>query len=187
MPQDKKKKEILRKLNFQKEVTLLCNLCQKRFWKACAKSCVCKKKKKTPIKEALNRPPRCLFWGSSSWVDELCKVKVQLWGLAAAAAAKSLQSCPTLCDLIDGSPPGSPIPGRCAVMVKVTILPGCLLPREAYVPGDANSTLTKSLLMVTAHAGLIVGQWGPWGPDILVAFPFVCHHWASDSEPPQAW
>ena len=26
-------------------------------------------------------------------------------------AAKSLQSCPTLCDLIDGSPPGSPIPG----------------------------------------------------------------------------
>ena len=27
------------------------------------------------------------------------------------AAAKSLQSCPTLCDLIDGSPPGSPDPG----------------------------------------------------------------------------
>ena len=31
--------------------------------------------------------------------------------VAAAAAAKSLQSCPTLCDPIDGSPPGSPIPG----------------------------------------------------------------------------
>ena len=30
---------------------------------------------------------------------------------AAAAAAKLLQSCPTLCDLKDGSPPGSPIPG----------------------------------------------------------------------------
>ena len=30
---------------------------------------------------------------------------------AAAAAAKSLQSCPTLCNPIDGSPPGSPIPG----------------------------------------------------------------------------
>ena len=30
---------------------------------------------------------------------------------AAAAAAKSLQSCPTLWDPIDGSPPGSPIPG----------------------------------------------------------------------------
>ena len=30
---------------------------------------------------------------------------------AAAAAAKSIQSCPTLCDPIDGSPPGSPVPG----------------------------------------------------------------------------
>ena len=29
----------------------------------------------------------------------------------AAAAAKSLQSCLTLCDPIDGGPPGSPIPG----------------------------------------------------------------------------
>ena len=30
---------------------------------------------------------------------------------AVAAAAKSLQSCPALCDPIDGSPPGSPVPG----------------------------------------------------------------------------
>ena len=30
---------------------------------------------------------------------------------AAAATAKSLQSCLTLCDPIDGSPPGSPVPG----------------------------------------------------------------------------
>ena len=30
---------------------------------------------------------------------------------AAAAAAMSLQSCPTLCDPIEGSPPGSPVPG----------------------------------------------------------------------------
>ena len=30
---------------------------------------------------------------------------------AAAAAAKSPQSCVTLCDPIDGSPPGSPVPG----------------------------------------------------------------------------
>ena len=28
-----------------------------------------------------------------------------------AAAPKSLQSCPSLCDPIDGSPPGSPVPG----------------------------------------------------------------------------
>ena len=31
--------------------------------------------------------------------------------VAAAAAAKSLQSCPTLCSPRDGSPPGSPVPG----------------------------------------------------------------------------
>ena len=31
--------------------------------------------------------------------------------MSAAAAAKSLQSCPTLCDPIDGSPAGSPVPG----------------------------------------------------------------------------
>ena len=31
--------------------------------------------------------------------------------LVAAAAAKSLQSCPTLCGPIDGSPPGSAVPG----------------------------------------------------------------------------
>ena len=33
-----------------------------------------------------------------------------LWN-AAAAAAKSIHSCPTLCNPIDGSPPGSPVPG----------------------------------------------------------------------------
>ena len=32
-------------------------------------------------------------------------------GAATAAAAKSLQSCPPLCDPIDGSPPGSAVPG----------------------------------------------------------------------------
>ena len=37
--------------------------------------------------------------------------KIQFIQWAAAAAAKSLQLCPTLCDPIDGSPPGSPVPG----------------------------------------------------------------------------
>jgi len=36
-------------------------------------------------------------------------VQTHVW--LAAAAAKSLQSCPTLYDPIDGSPQGSPIPG----------------------------------------------------------------------------
>ena len=40
---------------------------------------------------------------------------------AAAATAKSLQSCPTLCDPIDGSPPGSPVPGILQARTTTTI------------------------------------------------------------------
>ena len=44
---------------------------------------------------------------SLGWEDPLEK----RMAAAAATAAKSLQLCPTLCDPIDGSPQGSPIPG----------------------------------------------------------------------------
>ena len=43
------------------------------------------------------------IWGSPTQAQSLL--------YAAAAAAKPLQSCSILCDPIDGSPPGSPIPG----------------------------------------------------------------------------
>ena len=42
------------------------------------------------------------------WLSMMMTASVLLYS---AAAAKSLQSCPTLCDPIDGSPPGSPVPG----------------------------------------------------------------------------
>ena len=45
------------------------------------------------------------LWGLISIVNRVS------YSLHAAAAAKSLQSCPTLCDPVDGSPPGSPVPG----------------------------------------------------------------------------
>ena len=45
---------------------------------------------------------------NDAWVLEL-SIRDHL--CSAAAAAKSLQSCPTLCDPIDGSPTGSPVPG----------------------------------------------------------------------------
>ena len=52
-------------------------------------------------------------------INQKCSLKISskrvisLWSgsISAAAAAKSLQSCLTLCDPIDGSPPGSPVPG----------------------------------------------------------------------------
>ena len=56
---------------------------------------------------------------SSPTRDQIHAPAVEVQGLnhwtarevSAAAAAKSLQSCPTLCDPIDDNPPGSPIPG----------------------------------------------------------------------------
>ena len=43
--------------------------------------------------------------------QEMAKANIHIFLESAAAAAKSLQSCPTLCDPIDGNPPGSAIPG----------------------------------------------------------------------------
>ena len=43
--------------------------------------------------------------------------------LSPAAAAKSLQSCPTLCDPIDGSPPGYAVPG--ILQARTLLSPGC--------------------------------------------------------------
>ena len=44
-------------------------------------------------------------WGFSLIKDQFCLIT------ATTTTVKSLQSCPTLCDPIDGSPPGSPVPG----------------------------------------------------------------------------
>ena len=59
-----------------------------------------------------------IFLGSKITVDGDCSHEIKRHLLLRrkavtnlAAAAKSLQSCPTLCDPIDGSPPGSPVPG----------------------------------------------------------------------------
>ena len=51
------------------------------------------------------RYPRTSFYLNYFWKFSRCAY------YSAAAAAKSLQSCPTLCDPRDGSPPGSPVPG----------------------------------------------------------------------------
>ena len=40
-----------------------------------------------------------------------CESYIFFFKAAAAAAAEQFKSCPTLCDLIDGSPLGSPVPG----------------------------------------------------------------------------
>ena len=50
------------------------------------------------VREGTSVCPSCFMWP-------------QAHDITAAAAAKSLQSCPTLCDPIDGNPPGSPVLG----------------------------------------------------------------------------
>ena len=56
-----------------------------------------------PFRLNANRVPRLIQKPHQHFLDSTAA--------AAAAAAKSLLSCPTLCDPIDGSLPGSPVPG----------------------------------------------------------------------------
>ena len=66
------------------------------------------------IREIFIKQPYLLVTVKSTYTVSLCKfiticaLKILL---CTAAASKSLHSCPTLCDPIDGSPPGSPVPG----------------------------------------------------------------------------
>ena len=60
--------------------------------------------------------PCFLVWHDLTFLisNHFSYLSISAWKLPpvfVAAAAKSLQSCPTLCDPIDGSPPGSPVPG----------------------------------------------------------------------------
>ena len=67
---------------------------------------------------------------------------------AAAAAAKSLQSCPTLCDPIDGSPPGSTIPG----MLQARTL-------EWVAISFSNAWNWKVKVKSLSHVWLLVTPW----------------------------
>ena len=73
-----------------------------------------------PINISKNEPlaivrhySRCRHCCSGGGIYALACMEFTIGGgkTAAAAAAKSLQSCPALCDPIDGSSPGSPVPG----------------------------------------------------------------------------
>ena len=56
-----------------------------------------------------------VWWEPTFWLTDVVLLSVSSHGgragVLSAAAAKSLQSCLTLCDPIDGSPPGSSVPG----------------------------------------------------------------------------
>ena len=76
--------------------------------------------------------------------------------MPAAAAAKSLQSCPTLCDPIDGSPPGSPVPGILqarvlewgAIAFSYSVFSAQLAEKHVLFPLNCLDTLVKNHLAI---------------------------------------
>ena len=65
----------------------------------------------TGIKIARRHINNLIYLDNTDIVETEEKLKSLLMRVNAAAAAKSHQSCPTLCDPIDGRPPGSSLPG----------------------------------------------------------------------------
>ena len=73
--------------------------------------------------------------------------------LAAAAAAKSLQSCPTLCDPIDGSPLGSSVPGILQARILEWVAISLSSPKCQYSSSPSRVlSLAKSIMKTAGNA-----------------------------------
>ena len=99
---------------------------------------------------------------------------------AAAAAAKSLQSCPTLCDPRDGSPPGSPSLG----FSRQEHWSGLPFPSPVHESEVAQSCLTLSDPMDCNLPGSVHGilqarvlEWG------AIAFSDICNYYCHNLGP----
>ena len=77
-----------------------------------------------------------------------CLPPIFMIGITAAAAAKSLQSCPTLCDPIDGRPLGSPVPG---ILQARTL--------EWVAISFSNAGKWKVKLKLLSHVRLLATPW----------------------------
>ena len=71
----------------------------------------------------------------------------------AAAAAKSLQSCATLCDPIDGSPPGSPVPG---ILPGKNTGAGCHFLLPMYLERGPKASHVITMSMSSANNSIII-------------------------------
>ena len=105
------------------------------------------------VKSQLTRKERDVRkdWGQEekgAKEDEMVAWHHWLSGHAAAAAAKSLQSCPTLCDPIDGSPPGSPVPGTLQARTL-----------EWVAISFSNAWKWKVKVKLLSHVRLLVTPW----------------------------
>jgi len=77
---------------------------------------------------------------------------------AAAAAAKSLQSCPTLCNPIDGSPPGSPVPG---ILQARTL--------EWVAISFSNARKWKAKVKMLSRVQLLVSPWTAMAEELITS------------------
>ena len=87
----------------------------------------------------------CFTWGE---YGEFLYIPVQFYCKPAAAAAKSLQSCPALCNPIDGSLPGIPVPG---ILQARTL--------EWIAISFSNGWKWKMKVKSLSHVGLVATPW----------------------------
>ena len=99
--------------------------------------------------------------------------------IAAAAAAKSLQSCLTLCDPIDGSPPGSPIPGilQARTQVGCHFLLQCMKVKSESEDAQSYPTLSDPMdcsLPGSSVHGIFQARVLEWG---AIALSVIYFNW----------
>ena len=96
-----------------------------------------------------------------------------LFSLATATAAKSLQSCPTLCNPIDGSPPGSAVPGILqARTLEWVAIPSPVHKSESEVPQSCptlSDPMDRSLPGSSVH-GIFQARTLEW---VAISFSIV--------------
>ena len=112
--------------------------------------------------------PRAMIICVNRWSSMLVHKEGCLTGPASAAAAKSLQSCPTLCNPIDGSPPGSPVPG---VLQARTL--------EWVAVSFSIAWKWKVKLKSLSHAQLLATPWTPPGSSVHGIFQARVLEWAA--------
>ena len=105
------------------------------------------------------------MWQPLCWASLIAQLVKNACKEGAAAAAKSLQSCPTLCDPIDGSPPGSPIPG----ILQARILEWLPFPSPIH---ESESEVAWSCPTLRARFNSWVGKI-PWRRDRLLTPLFL--------------
>ena len=99
------------------------------------------------------------------------------WHAAAAAAAKSLQSCPTLCDPTDGTPPGTAIPGIIQARTP-----------EWVAISFSNAWKWKVKVKLLGRVWLLLISLGRISfPCLLVRFSTLLVHWKQSCYPPSQY